>query len=87
MLILLVAYITSMLLLWGPENNIKFHIASTVIWLIFCCFLSHQFGSFQIAVFMLLLLVIIGGFVYEIYSIQEDLSTTGREMFFFLSSV
>lgn len=77
MLIAFVGYMSSMFLLWKPQNNLKFHFASVLMWVFFSCYIAHQFGSFHLPVFIVLLLVIFGGFVFEIMDVHDELNATG----------
>lgn len=67
-----------MVFFWKPQNNVKFHALSILVWLLLSCYLAQQFGTLKIAVFTLLMLIIIGGFIFEVMDIHEELHETGN---------
>lgn len=73
-----------MVLLWKPENNDKFHVASTFMWLLFSCFIAHQCQPFQIPVFVLLTVVLAAGFIFEVLDLQEELSRVAGKFNLFI---
>ncbi|KAB0804545.1 hypothetical protein PPYR_01515 [Photinus pyralis] len=78
--LVVIAYITVMFFLWNPKNNIKFHIAAIGIWLLLSCFLVHQFGALQTPVFIVMQIVFLAGFVYEVYEIQLQILAEGHQI-------
>lgn len=75
---ILIAYASTMFLLWKPTNNAKFHVASICIWIIISGFLANNMGSLRIPVFIILQLLLLGGFISEIYRIKEDIILAGN---------
>ncbi|KAK5647698.1 hypothetical protein RI129_002590 [Pyrocoelia pectoralis] len=76
----LIGYITVMIFLWNPKNNMKFHIAAIIIWLLLSCFLVHQFGALQTPIFIIVQVIFLAGFIYEIYEIQLQLIAEGHSV-------
>lgn len=72
-ILILLAYISVLVSMWKPENNKKFHYASMMVWLVLSLFIAKQFGAFQIPIFILLQGILLGGLVFEIMDIQEQL--------------
>lgn len=70
-------YFSTILFLWKPENNFKFHFASTIIWLIGSCYVARLFGPFQLVLFIFLQIILLVGFSYEVYSIYVDANDAG----------
>lgn len=66
-----------MFILWRPQNNMKFHITSVVMWLLFSCYIAHEFGAFQLPVFVILLSIIAGGFIFEVMNVHNELNESG----------
>lgn len=78
--LVIIAYITVTIFLWNPKNNIRFHIAAIGIWLLLSCFLVHQFGALQTPVFIVVQIVFLAGFVYEVHEIQLQIVAEGHQI-------
>lgn len=74
---MLSGYISAMALMWTPQNNKKFHYVSIGIWLLLSCCCANQFGSLRIVVFIIMQLILLGGFIYEVHSLQEQINLEG----------
>lgn len=70
-------YLTLVFLFWSPENNVQFHYASTVIWLLCSCCLSGLFYRFQMPVFIVLQIIFFGGFISEVYEAYSNMNAAG----------
>ncbi|KAF5293264.1 hypothetical protein FQR65_LT11004 [Abscondita terminalis] len=79
--IILLGYIAFTFAVWTPKNNMKFHLASIGIWLLFSSCLAHQFGTFQIPIFVIMQTIFLAGFVYEIYDIHQQMLAQGIKFF------
>ncbi|XP_050296615.1 transmembrane protein 245-like isoform X2 [Anthonomus grandis grandis] len=80
--IILLGYISIVFLCWTQENNVHFHYASTVVWLLGSCCLSSQFGSIQMPVFIILQIVFFGGFISEVYEAYSTMNEAGHKISF-----
>ncbi|KAL1501630.1 hypothetical protein ABEB36_006926 [Hypothenemus hampei] len=79
---IILAYFALVFLLWTPENNNRFHYASTAIWLLGSCCLSSQFNSFQMPIFITLQVIFFGGFLSEVYEVYTNMNSTGHKISF-----
>lgn len=73
-----------MFFLWSQENNVQFHYASTAVWLLGSCYLSSQFTSLQMPVFIILQIVFFGGFISEVYEAYLNMNAAGNKTKFIL---
>ncbi|XP_057672498.1 transmembrane protein 245 [Diorhabda carinulata] len=76
--LILIAYISMVFLLWRCDNNKKFHYSSIVIWIFGSSCLAKQFGYYQLPVFILLQIVIFGGFISEVYEHYKTMKESGQ---------
>lgn len=58
---------------WNPNNNRMFHYASMMMWLLLSCLIAKLFGSLQIPIFLVLQIILLGGFISEVIDIQQGL--------------
>ncbi|XP_022907141.2 transmembrane protein 245 [Onthophagus taurus] len=72
-LLLVICYASAVIVLWKPENNFKFHMASVIFWLIVSCYLANLCGSFKVPVFVVLQVISFGGLIMELQNIQYEL--------------
>lgn len=70
---LLLGYVTLMVFKWNPNNNRMFHYASMMMWLLLSCLIAKLFGSLQIPIFLVLQIILLGGFISEVIDIQQGL--------------
>lgn len=75
-------YISLVFLLWRHENNVQFHYASTVVWLIGSCCLASQFSTLQMPIFIILQIVFFGGFISEVYEVYSNMNAAGHKISF-----
>ncbi|KAI4468773.1 transmembrane protein [Holotrichia oblita] len=80
---LLLGYATAVVFLWSPENNFRFHCASTLVWFLLACYLANLCGSLKIVIFVILQLLFLGGFFLELYYIQQYIASTGSPLSLF----
>ncbi|XP_066249575.1 transmembrane protein 245 [Euwallacea similis] len=79
--LLIIAYLTVVFFFWNQDNNVKFHYASTIVWLLGSCGLSSQF-SFQMPVFILLQIIFFGGFISEVYDAYTTMNAAEHGLSF-----
>lgn len=76
--LILIAYISMVFILWRPDNNKKFHYSSIVMWIFGSSCLAKQFGYYQLPIFILLQIVIFGGFISEVYEHYKTMKENGK---------
>lgn len=76
--IVLIGYVSTMAVMWTPKNNKWFHYASIGMWLLLSCLLAQQFGPLKMIVFIILQLVLVAGFSYEVRNFQDELLASGK---------
>ncbi|XP_034941416.1 transmembrane protein 245 isoform X2 [Chelonus insularis] len=82
MFIVVIGYMSIFYIYWTPSNGISFNYASLVIWIMFSLYISNIFGMYQIAIFCLLQILCITGFVYEVILIMDHKETQGKPLTF-----
>ncbi|XP_023013732.2 transmembrane protein 245 [Leptinotarsa decemlineata] len=77
---IVLGYSIILFLFWKPENNLKFHYTSILVWLMCSSCIAQQFGSLQVQVFVFLQVIIFGGFVSEVYTIYKTKIDAGSSI-------
>lgn len=79
---IILGYISMVFLFWNQENNVKFHYASTAIWLLASCTFASFFHTFQMPIFILLQIIFFGGFISEVYQVYCTVNEAGHKISF-----
>ncbi|KAK4885062.1 hypothetical protein RN001_001333 [Aquatica leii] len=79
-ILLIIGYVTFTFAVWTPKNNMKFHLASIGVWLLFSCFFANQFNSFQIPIFVCIQMILLAGFIYEVYDTHKKILAEGHQV-------
>lgn len=75
-------YLSVLYLHWTPANSKRFRHASFFVWFVVSLYLSNLIGAYQVLVFVVLQLLHLVGFIYEVILILEHQALEGRRTTF-----
>ncbi|XP_012254878.1 transmembrane protein 245 isoform X2 [Athalia rosae] len=75
---IVVGYLSILYVYWTPVNCKRFHHTSFALWFVMSFYLSNLIGAYQVAVFVMLQLLYLLGFIYEVILIVDHQEINGR---------
>ncbi|XP_015514902.1 transmembrane protein 245 isoform X1 [Neodiprion pinetum] len=79
---IVIGYLSVLYVYWSPGNSIQFRYMSFVIWFVVSLYISNLIGAYQVIVFVILQLLFLLGFIYEVVLVLERQGMEGRRVTF-----